>query len=415
MSLSPLAAAGLDRIEWADRGMPVLRAIRAQFAEEQPFAGLRIAACMHVTTETANLVRALLAGGAEVHLAASNPLSTQDDVVAALAEEYGAHVTARRGADPRTYAAELTALVQVGAHIVLDDGCDLVAAMHAESPELLPGLLGACEQTTSGVIRLRAMAEQGALRVPVVSVNDTATKRMLDNRLGTGQSTMDALMRATNRLLAGSVVVVAGYGPCGRGVAARARGMGANVVVTEVDPLRALDATFEGYRVMPMAEAATIGDFFVTVTGNRDVIGPEHVQVMRDGAVLANSGHFDVEIDVRWLRANARRHAGVRPEVDEYLLPNGRRILLIAEGRLANLGAAEGHPASVMDLSFADQALSAAWLADRRGQLSPGVHPVPEDIDILVATLKLATMGLDLDRLTSEQETYRVSWQTPGA
>lgn len=407
-----LADVGAERVEWADRSMPVLRAIRERFADSRPFDGLRVAACMHVTTETANLVRALVAGGADVHLASSNPLSTQDDTAAALVEEYGVTVHARRGVDQETYARHIDAVLDIAPQLVFDDGCDLVTLLHTRRPDLLDGVLAACEQTTTGVIRLRAMEAAGVLRIPVVAVNDTATKRMFDNRYGTGQSTVDAIMRATNTLLAGTVVVVAGYGYCGRGVAARARGLGANVVVTEIDPLKALDATMEGYRVMPMAEAARIGNVFVTVTGNRDVITGEHLAVMRDGAILANSGHFDVEIDVRWLASNAVRRPRVRAGVDEYVLGDGRRLLLLAEGRLANLGAAEGHPAAVMDMSFADQALTAEWLVGRSEPLPAGVHDVPPHIDASIAELKLAAMGVDLDRLTPGQATYLTSWQT---
>jgi adenosylhomocysteinase len=408
-----LAAQGRARVEWADRAMPVLRQVRARFAVEQPFTGLRIAACMHVTTETANLMRALVAGGAQVALCASNPLSTQDDTAAALVAEYGVATFARHGVDRDGYYAHIDAALDLAPHFVFDDGCDLVNTLHTRRDDVLPGVRAGCEETTTGVIRLRRMAAEGALRFPVVAVNDTDTKHLFDNRYGTGQSTLDAIFRATNTLLAGKTVVVAGYGYCGRGVASRAKGLGADVVVTEIDPTKALEAAMDGFRVLPMARAAEVGDVFVTVTGNRDVIRPEHVEVMRDGVILANSGHFDVEIDVVGLAALAvdgpRR---VRPSTDEYLLADGRRVLLLAEGRLVNLGAAEGHPAAVMDMSFADQALTAEWLTTPAGSgLAPGVHDVPAEIDKQVATLKLATMGLEIDALTPAQTEYLNSWR----
>lgn len=407
-----LADRGRSRIEWADRQMPVLSQIRERFAREQPFTGVRLAACMHVTTETANLVRTLQAGGAEVALCASNPLSTQDDVAASLVHDFGASVFARRGVDRDGYYAHINAALDVAPDFVFDDGCDLVNTLHTERKELVEGVKGGCEETTTGVIRLRQMAKDGALLFPMVAVNDTDTKHMFDNRYGTGQSTMDAVFRATNLLLAGRTVVVAGFGYCGKGVADRARGMGASVVVTEVDPTRALDALMQGFRVMPMADAARIGDLFITVTGNRDVLREEHMLAMKDGAIMANSGHFDIEIDVRALeQMTAEKKTAIRHEVDEYLLNDGRRLYLIAEGRLANLGAAEGHPAAVMDMSFADQALTCEWLAKSYGDLQPGVYEVPELIDKEVAKLKLASMNVTVDSLTRAQDEYLSSWE----
>jgi adenosylhomocysteinase len=406
-----LAEAGRLRIEWAERSMPVLRQIRERFATERPFEGVRIAACMHVTTETANLMRALAAGGADLALCASNPLSTQDDTAAALVHEYGISVFARNGVDRDGYYAHINAALDIAPHQVFDDGCDLVNTLHTTRTELLDTVRGGCEETTTGVIRLRQMAREGALRFPMVAVNDTDTKHMFDNRYGTGQSTLDAIFRATNTLLAGKTVVVAGYGYCGKGVASRARGMGAHVIVTEIDPTKALDATMEGYQVMPMAEAAAIGDVFITVTGNRDVLRAEHFTAMKDGAILANSGHFDIEIDTKALAALGGAPRRVRHQTDEYVFADGHRILLIAEGRLANLGAAEGHPAAVMDMSFADQALTAEWLITAVDTLTPGVVDVPESIDKQVAALKLAAMGVDIDTLTDAQVEYLNSWQ----
>lgn len=407
-----LAARGRNRIEWADRQMPVLGQIRERFERERPFIGTRIAACMHVTTETANLVRTLQAGGAEVTLCASNPLSTQDDVAASLVHDFGGSVFARRGVDRDAYYAHINAALDIGPDFVFDDGCDLVNTLHTERKELLDGIKAGCEETTTGVIRLRQMAKDSALLFPMVAVNDTDTKHMFDNRYGTGQSTMDAVFRATNLLLAGRTVVVAGFGYCGKGVADRARGMGANVVVTEVDPTRALDAIMQGFRVLPMIEAARIGDLFVTVTGNRDVLREEHMRAMKDGAIMANSGHFDIEIDVRALEGmTAEKKTNIRHEVNEYRTDDGRRLYLIAEGRLANLGAAEGHPAAVMDMSFADQALTAEWLAKSHTDLSAGVYDVPELIDKDVAQLKLASMGVTVDTLTAAQDDYLNSWE----
>jgi adenosylhomocysteinase len=406
-----LVESGRKRIEWAERSMPVLRQIRERFELDKPFAGVKIAACMHVTTETANLMRALKAGGAEIALCASNPLSTQDDTAAALVHEYGISVFARNGIDRDGYYRHINAALDIAPHQVFDDGCDLVNTLHTARRELLPGVRGGCEETTTGVIRLHQMAKDGALAFPMVAVNDTDTKHMFDNRYGTGQSTIDAIFRATNTLIAGKVFVVAGYGYCGKGVSERAKGLGADVVVTEIDPTKALDAKMQGYRVMPMTEAAAIGDIFVTVTGNRDVLREEHFEVMKDGAIFANSGHFDIEIDVKWLEANAiAKNSKIRHQTDEYVLRDGRRLLLLAEGRLVNLGAAEGHPAAVMDMSFADQALTAEWLVENAPDLEAGVYEVPTEIDKEVARLKLASMHVDIDVLTPAQVKYLNSW-----
>ena len=407
-----LAAEGKKRIEWAERNMPVLAQIRERFEKTKPFQGVRIAACMHVTTETANLMRVLKAGGAEIALCASNPLSTQDDTAAALVHEYGISVFARNAIDRDGYYAHINAALDIQPHQVFDDGCDLVNTLHTTRKELIPNITGGCEETTTGVIRLTQMAKDGALQFPMIAVNDTDTKHMFDNRYGTGQSTLDAVFRATNFLLAGRTLVVAGFGYCGKGVAERARGLGAEVIVTEIDPTKALDAMMQGFRVMPMTEAAKIGDVFITVTGNRDVLREEHFLVMKDGAILANSGHFDVEIDVAWLEQNAvKKIAKMRHQTDEYQLMNGARILLLAEGRLVNLGAAEGHPAAVMDLSFSDQALTAEYLVNEAKNLKPGVHNVPTEIDKQVARLKLASMGGAVDVLTPAQELYLNSWE----
>lgn len=406
-----LAAEGKKRIEWAERNMPVLAQIKDRFEIEKPFTGIRIAACMHVTTETANLMRALKAGGAELALCASNPLSTQNDTAAALVHEYGINVFAHNGIDRDGYYRHLNAALDIKPNLVFDDGCDLVNTLHTTRTELIEGILGGCEETTTGVIRLSQMTKDGALKFPMIAVNDTDTKHMFDNRFGTGQSTMDAIFRATNGLIAGSTFVVCGFGYCGKGVAERARGMGANVVVTEIDPTKALDALMQGYRVMDSLEAAKIGDFFVTVTGNRDVLRAEHFAVMKDGAIFANSGHFDIEIDVAWLEKNAQvKNRRIRHQTDEYVLVDGRHLLLLAEGRLVNLGAAEGHPASVMDMSFSDQALTAEWLVKTAASLVPGLHEVPTEIDKEVARLKLASMGITIDTLTPAQVLYLNSW-----
>ena len=406
-----LAEKGRERIEWAAGEMGVLALVRERFEKERPLEGIRIGACMHVTTETANLVDALKAGGAEVAVCASNPLSTQDDVAAAICDQSGIDVYAIKGEDNETYYRHINAVLDHRPHVTMDDGADLVSLLHRERQDQLQDVIGGTEETTTGIIRLRAMANDGALMYPIVSVNDADTKHLFDNRFGTGQSTIDAIMRATNLLLAGRTVVVCGYGMCGRGVASRARGMGAKVVVTEVDPIRALEAAMEGYGVMPLRDAARIGDIFVTVTGDRDVIGREHMEVMRDGAVMANAGHFDVEIDKAALESLASGRRRLREFVDEYRLADGRRLHLLAEGRLVNLAAAEGHPAAVMDMSFANQALSVEWVVKKRGSLSPGVYPVPAEIDVEVATLKLRAMRIEIDQLTAEQQEYLRSWE----
>jgi adenosylhomocysteinase len=405
-----LVASGRARIAWAEREMPVLRRLRERLAREGPLRGMRIAACLHVTTETGALVRTLAAGGAQVTLCASNPLSTQDEVAAALVEER-IGVFARKGEDRETYYRHIHQALDLRPHITMDDGADLVTAVHHERAELLEGIAGGTEETTTGVIRLRAMAAEGALRYPIIAVNDARTKHLFDNRYGTGQSTIDGLLRATNLLLAGRVLVICGHGFVGRGVAMRARGMGARVIVTETDPLRALEAVMEGYQVLPLDAAAEVGEVFLTATGNRDVIRREHMARMRDGAILANTGHFNVEIDIPALAATAREVVRVRPFVDEYRLADGRRLYLLAEGRLLNLAAAEGHPAAVMDMSFANQALAVELLARSEKRLSPGVHPVPQAIDEEVARLKLDAMGIAIDSLTPEQRRYLSSWE----
>ena len=402
---------GVDRIEWAAREMPVLARIRERFAREQPLKGVRMAGCLHVTTETANLALALRDGGAELQLCASNPLSTQDDVAAALVEEYGISVFARRGEDNETYYRHIHQALDHSPQVTMDDGADLVATIHQERRELLPGVAGGTEETTTGVIRLRAMAADGALGYPIVAVNDSDTKHLFDNRFGTGQSTLDGIIRATNVLLAGKTFVVAGYGWCGRGLASRARGMGAHVVVTEVDPVRALEAVMEGFRVMPMAEAATIGDIFVTVTGDCHVIDGTVLETMKNGAIMANSGHFDNEIDLDALEGMSEGKRRVRDHVDEYRLGDGRTLFLLGEGRLVNLAAAEGHPASVMDMSFANQALGTEWLVANESTLDNQVHDLPDSIDEEIARLKLQAMGIGIDTLTEEQRRYLSSWQ----
>jgi adenosylhomocysteinase len=406
-----LATGGRERIDWAAGEMPVTRQIRERFDKERPLDGIRIAACLHVTTETANLMETLAAGGAEVLLAASNPLSTQDDVAAALTEQSGVETFAIKGEDNDTYYKHINAVLDLRPMITMDDGADLVSVLHTQRADQLSDVMGGTEETTTGVIRLRAMAADGALAYPIVSVNDADTKHLFDNRFGTGQSTMDAIMRSTNRLIAGKTVVVAGYGMCGRGVSSRARGLGAHVVVTEVEPTAALEAVMEGFRVMPIRDAARIGDIFITVTGDRDVIGREHIELMKDGAILANSGHFDVEIDKGSLRELATGVRRIREFVDEYTLADGRRINLLGEGRLVNLAAAEGHPAAVMDMSFANQALSVEWIVKNHTTLEKRVYPVPVEIDREVARLKLRAMGVEIDELTAEQDEYLRSWQ----
>ena len=404
-----LADEGRLRIEWADRHMPVLRDIRARFEKERPLEGLKVAACLHVTTETANLMRALKAGGASVVLCASNPLSTQDDTAAALVEHYGIDTFARRGVDTDGYYAHLEAALDTRPNITMDDGCDLVTLLHTKRRDQLAEVTAGTEETTTGVIRLRQMEREGALAYPIIAVNDTPTKHLFDNRYGTGQSTIDGILRATNLLLAGTTFVVAGFGYCGKGLSMRARGLGAKVVVTEVDPIRALEAAMEGFKVAPMAQAAREADVIVSVTGDRDVMRREHFEVMKDGVVIANSGHFDVEIDKAALADLARTVVRVRENVEEFTLEDGRRINLVAEGRLVNLGAAEGHPAAVMDMSFADQSLSLEWLS-RQQDLEVRVHDVPAEIDAEVAKVKLTTMDIEIDTLTDAQESYLHSW-----
>jgi adenosylhomocysteinase len=406
-----LAAEGIRRIEWAEREMPVLRLIRERFARERPLAGLRIGACLHVTTETANLMRTLKAGGADVHLAASNPLSTQDDVAAALVAEYGIATYARRGEDNATYYWHLRAVADIHPTLTMDDGCDLVGLLHNERRDQLGEVFAGTEETTTGVQRLRAMAADGALSFPVVAVNEALTKHLFDNRYGTGQSTLDGVLRATNILIAGRNVVVAGYGWVGRGIASRMSGHGAHVTVVEVDPVRALEALMDGYQVMTVGQAAGWGDLFITATGNVNVFRREHFASMRDGAIMANSGHFDAELDLPALREMAEGHVReVRENVQEFDI-GGKRLNLIAEGRLVNLGAAEGHPAAVMDMSFANQALAAEYVAKHHAELEPRVYVVPEAIDAEVARLKLAAMGITLDPMTPEQLEYVSSWR----
>jgi adenosylhomocysteinase len=405
-----LAEAGARRIAWSDHDMPVLRGIRERFAVERPLANVRIAACLHVTSETANLVRTLREGGAEVALCASNPLSTQDDVAAALVVEHGVTVCAIRGEDDDTYYRHINTVVDIRPQIAMDDGADVIGVLHATRRELLDAVIAGTEETTTGVIRLRAMEADGVLGFPVIAVNEAQTKHLFDNRYGTGQSTVDGIIRATNVLLAGRTFVVAGYGWCGRGLAERARGLGANVVVLEVDPLRALQAAMDGFRVSTMAEAAPIGDIFCTATGDKDVIRGEHFERMKDGAIVANTGHFNVEIDLQALRERATSSSEPRPFVEQFVLGNGRTINLLADGRLVNLSAAEGHPASVMDMSFANQALSVEYAVRNADTLEKRVYVVPPAIDEEIARLKLAAMGIEIDVLTDEQRRYLSSW-----
>jgi len=406
-----LAEGGRRRIDWAEREMPVLRSIRERFSQERPLKGIRISACLHVTTETANLMYTLNEGGADVVLTASNPLSTQDDVAAALVSHYEIPVFAIKGEDNVTYYQHINAALDHQPNLTMDDGADLVSTLHKDRRDLLDNVLGGTEETTTGVIRLRAMAADGALMFPVIAVNDAMTKHFFDNRYGTGQSTLDGIVRATNILLAGKTFVIAGYGWCGRGLANRARGMGANVIVTEVDPLPALEAVMDGFRVMPMNEAVSIGDIFVTVTGDINVIDRHHFEAMKDGAIVANSGHFNVEINIPELEEMAVDKRLVRPFVEQYELPDGRRINLLGEGRLINLAAAEGHPASVMDMSFANQALSLEYMIKHNEQLTQKVYGVPEEIDREIARLKLNAMGVEVDVLTREQIAYLNSWE----
>ena len=406
-----LAAAGKLRIDWARMNMPVLDVIKERFERERPFEGVTIAACLHVTTETANLMDVLKAGGATVGICASNPLSTQDDVTASLVEHLGIPVFAIHAEDRETYYRHMRSLLDVKPAITIDDGADLVSLVHKERQDLLPNIIGGMEETTTGVIRLKSMAKDGALKFPMIAVNDADTKHLFDNRYGTGQSTLDGILRATNRLLAGTDFVVAGYGWCGRGTAMRANGMGARVIVTEVDSVKALEASMDGFRVMPMDEAAKLGDFFVTATGDINVIRCEHFEVMKDGAIVCNTGHFNVEIDIAGLDEMAVEKRDIRRSVVEYRLKNGRRVYLLAEGRLVNLSSAEGHPSSVMDMSFADQALCAEHLVKNKGNMSIDVHDVPREIDEMVASTKLATMGISIDTLTDEQRAYLAAWE----
>ena len=405
-----LASEGKKRIEWASREMPVIRLIRDRFAAQKPLKGIRVSACLHITTETANLALTLKEGGADIILCASNPLSTQDDVAAALVE-YGIPVNAIRGEDEATYYKHINAALDNRPQLTVDDGADLVTTLHTKRAKLIADVIGGTEETTTGVIRLRSLERAGKLKYPIIAVNDAQTKYLFDNRYGTGQSTIDGVTRATNVLWAGKKVVVCGYGWCGQGIALRAKGLGSQVVITEVEPVKALEAVMDGYQVMPIVEAARLGDIFITVTGDKNVIDKPHLQAMKDGAILANSGHFNVEINIPALESLARSKRRIRPLVDEYTLNDGRRLYLLAEGRLVNLAAAEGHPASVMDMSFANQALCLEYMVKNRGSLKIKVHPVPKKIDKQVARLKLNSMGISIDRLTPEQKEYLTSWE----
>jgi adenosylhomocysteinase len=408
LALSPM---GKKRIDWAELDMPVLRRVKDNFSKKKPLKGLKIAACLHVTTETANLMITLKAGGADVTICASNPLSTQDDVAASLVKDHKIPVYAIKGEDTRTYYKHLNVTLDKGPNITMDDGADLVSLLHSTKKKLAVNIIGSTEETTTGVIRLKSLAAEGLLAFPVIAVNDASTKHFFDNRYGTGQSTIDGILRATNRLMAGSNFVVCGYGWCGKGLAMRARGIGANVIVTEIDPLKALEAVMDGFRVMPIADAAKIGDFFCTVTGNLNVIAKSHFAVMKDGAIVSNSGHFNVELDIDGLKTIAKgKPRTVREYVEEYTLTRGRKVYILGEGRLINLAAAEGHPASVMDMSFANQALAADYLAKKSATLKNQVYVVPEDIDKEIARLKLAALGVKIDRLTPEQKKYLSSW-----
>ncbi|AFZ20621.1 adenosylhomocysteinase [Allocoleopsis franciscana] len=407
LSLAPL---GKQRIEWAGREMPVLRQIRDRFAQEKPFAGIRLVACCHVTTETAHLAIALQAGGADAVLIASNPLSTQDDVAACLVADYGIPVYAMKGEDAETYTRHVQIALDHKPNIIIDDGSDVVATLIQERQHQIADIIGTTEETTTGIVRLRAMFKDGVLTFPAMNVNDADTKHFFDNRYGTGQSTLDGIIRATNVLLAGKTIVVAGYGWCGKGVALRARGLGANVIVTEIDPTKAIEAVMDGFRVMPMDEAAPHGDLFVTVTGNKHVIRSEHFDLMKDGAMVCNSGHFDIEIDLKSLGAKATEVKDVRPFTQQYLLVNGKSIIVLGEGRLVNLAAAEGHPSAVMDMSFANQAMACEYLVKNKGKLEPGLHSIPVEVDKEIARLKLQAMGIMIDSLTAEQTEYINSW-----
>jgi len=406
-----LADKGKLRIEWASQSMPVLNIIRDRFEKEKPLKGVRIAACLHVTTETAALMETLKAGGADVAICASNPLSTQDDVAASLVKNSDIPVFAIKGEDHDTYYSHIRSVLKIKPMITMDDGADLVSTLHSEKKDLIPSILAGTEETTTGVIRLRSMAKDKVLGYPIIAVNDAKTKHFFDNRYGTGQSTIDGIIRATNRLLAGSVFVVCGYGWCGRGLASRARGMGARVIITEVDPLKSLEAVMDGYAVMPMEEATRIGDIYCTLTGNIHVIRKEHFLKMKDGAIVSNSGHFNVELDLDGLAEVTEKRRMIREYVEEYTLANGKRVYVLGEGRLINLAAAEGHPSSVMDMSFANQALSAEYIAKHHGQMRKEVYPVPEEIDRRIALMKLQSMGIHIDKLTTEQEKYLSSWE----
>jgi len=406
-----LSSKGKLRIEWAERDMPVLRQIRQRFKSEKPLKGIKIAACLHVTTETANLMITLKEGGAEAAICASNPLSTQDDVAASLALDFGIPVFAIKGENNEVYYKHIEQVLDFAPQVTMDDGADLVSFLHTKRAQMLPNIIGGTEETTTGVIRLKSMAKDKALKYPIIAVNNADTKHFFDNRYGTGQSTLDGILRATNRLFAGSTFVVAGYGYCGRGLAERARGMGANVIVTEINPLRALEATMDGFRVMPMDKAAALGDFFVTVTGNKSVVRQEHFEVMKDGAVICNSGHFNVEIDIPALEKLSSGKRLIREFVEEFSLHGNRKVFLLGEGRLINLASAEGHPSQVMDMSFANQALCAEYLLKQKGKLEQRVYDVPLAIDGEISRLKLAAMGIKIDLLTPEQERYLASWQ----
>lgn len=407
-----LAPRGKDRIEWAAKEMPVLRLIRERFTQDQPLKGVRMSGCLHITTETANLAITLKAGGADLNLCASNPLSTQDDVAAALISEYGIPTFAIKGEDEQTYYRHINAVLDHKPNMTMDDGCDLVSTLHTTRTELIPSIIGGMEETTTGVIRLRSMEKDGVLRFPVLAVNESDTKHLFDNRYGTGQSSIDAIIRSTNILLAGRTFVVFGYGWCGRGVASRAHGMGANVIVTEVDPVRALEAVMDGYRVMPGVEAAAVGDIFITVTGDVNVIDRPHLERMKNGAIIANSGHFNDEINIPALEALSVKKRRIRDFVDEYTYADGRQVHLLAEGRLVNLSAAEGHPASVMDMSFANQALGAEYMLIHASEMQPRVYTLPATIDKEIARLKLKAMGVRIDTLTPEQDKYLNSWES---
>jgi adenosylhomocysteinase len=409
LALAPL---GRQRIEWAGREMPVLKQIRDRFAQEKPFAGIRLVACCHVTTETAHLAIALKAGGADAILIASNPLSTQDDTAASLVADFDIPVFAIKGEDNETYHRHVQIALDHRPNLIIDDGCDVVATLIQQRPHQLADIIGTTEETTTGIVRLRAMLRDGVLKFPAMNVNDADTKHFFDNRYGTGQSTLDGVIRATNVLLAGKTVVVAGYGWCGKGTASRARGLGANVIVTEIDPIKGIEAVMDGFRVLPMAEAAPLGDLFITVTGSKHVIRGEHFDVMKDGALVCNSGHFDIEIDLVALGDRAKEVNTVRPFTQEYRLKSGKSVVVLGEGRLINLAAAEGHPSAVMDMSFANQALAAEYLVKNKGKLAPGIHSIPTEVDQNIAALKLKAMGIEIDSLTADQINYNNSWTT---